>query len=296
MLWISRGTKAVQRTPSSRKKQNCLLMAKTQKPLLKAKRKTYAYTVAYCHPPAGIPVWSKAGSAGSEPDMQLAGLQRTARCPAQQLRERSPRQAATARHSCPARAERWAQFELPTLRTNQVGACIRRGRVLVVSAAADSSASAVDYQVLARAEIPSHLPRRATPRTLQVWVPGGSYWLTPAGGCRTDFLKQIYRWAEQDIANKAVVTYGAPMEVTTIDEVDEAGEEISVGFTITVLKYVDNGCVPIYHSSRNFLCTTYPGKAQLFHAKRRRLLPYRAALDHAKASGRNFVAGCIRAS
>ena len=70
--------------------------------------------------------------------------------------------------------------------------------------------------MLARAEIPSHIPR-------------------------PDFLKQIYIWATQHCA-EAQKTYGVIMEVDTVDEKQADGEDLTVAFTISLLKFVDDKC------------------------------------------------------
>lgn len=72
--------------------------------------------------------------------------------------------------------------------------------------------------MLARAEIPSHIPR-------------------------PDFLKQIYIWATQHCADAQKV-YGVIMEVDTVDEKQADGEELTVAFTISLLKFIDDKCAP----------------------------------------------------
>lgn len=73
-------------------------------------------------------------------------------------------------------------------------------------------------QVLAKAEIPSHIPRQ-------------------------DFLKQMYVWSTQHVADAQKI-YGVIMEVDTIDVKQPDGEEITEAFTISLLKFIDDKCVP----------------------------------------------------
>mmetsp|Transcript_20021 Transcript_20021/g.65241 ORF Transcript_20021/g.65241 Transcript_20021/m.65241 type:complete len:200 (+) Transcript_20021:3-602(+) len=85
-----------------------------------------------------------------------------------------------------------------------------RGRAVAVVAEKE-------YQDLAKAEIPSHIPR-------------------------PDFLKQMYRFCQVEFEEYGMNKYGFPMAIEPIDIIrEEDGEEVSIGMVVTVNDYDEDG-------------------------------------------------------